>query len=66
MKDLKDSLMESFVKPLKFKFMVEKLTLIQPSPLEEKISENKIENEKIKIYKAIYEEYQKFKITIPT
>lgn len=60
MQDLKDQLMESFIKPLKFKFMVEKLKK------EKDENKEKIEDEKTKIYKALYEEYEKFKVTIPT
>lgn len=56
MKQLKEDLTENFIKPLKFKFLVQKL-------------ENEwIKNwdKKSKIYKQIHEAYEKFKVTIPT
>lgn len=89
MNGLKESLMESFVKPLRFKFMVERLkkdenlaklneqTSPQSPSIEGKIrneqgefvfksNNHKEEDEKLKIYKALYEAYEKFKVNIPT
>jgi transitional endoplasmic reticulum ATPase len=61
---LKNELTESFIKPLKFKFLVQKLENeainSKPSPLEE----NKVwKNE---LYKQIHEAYKKFNVSIPT
>jgi hypothetical protein len=90
MKDLKESLLESFIKPLKFKFLVEKLekdenlsklneqTPPQSPSIEGEVrneqgelisthnNDNNEENEKLKIYRELYKEYQKFKVSIPT
>jgi len=68
---LKDNLRENFIKPLKFKFLVEGLTSPQPSPLKERENEtqNIIDDEndkKIKAYKKIHEAYEKFWVSIPT
>lgn len=61
MKELKTNLKESFIKPLKFKFLVQKLE-------EEKANswENKISNEKEELYKQFHEAYKKFNVSIPT
>jgi hypothetical protein len=50
--------MESFIKPLKFKFLVENLEKEQ----EVKKDDNKKEDEKIEVYKKLYEAYEKFKV----
>lgn len=55
MKDLKDELTNSFLKPLKFKFTVEG-----------KLSDLKGDKKKEKQYRLIYDQYEKFKISIPT
>ena len=55
MSELKQELLESFVKPLKFKFLCEN------------IANNKdLDPKKAEIYKKLYEQYEKFKISIPT
>jgi hypothetical protein len=56
MEKLKKELKESFIKPLKFKFLVEKL--------EKESKENPTEKEKL--HQQIYEAYKKFNVTIPT
>ncbi|MDR2640376.1 MAG: hypothetical protein LBC61_03505 [Candidatus Peribacteria bacterium] len=56
MEDLKKELRESFIKPLKFKFLVEKL--------EKESKENPTEKEKL--HQQIYEAYKKFNVSIPT
>lgn len=66
MQDLKLNLTESFIKPLKFKFLIQNL--------EKKVShdwkeDNPIqvdEEEKNKVYKKIHEAYKKFNVSIPT
>lgn len=78
MQELKDQLTESFIKPLKFKFLVEGL---KNPPVLSDIPLNKGDNskatlikgelngdsdEKLKLYKALYVAYEKFKINIPT
>lgn len=55
MSDLKTELMESFVSPLKFKFLVQNLE-----------KQKDLDSKKAEIYKKLYETYQKFKISIPT
>lgn len=55
MADLKSELMESFIRPLKFKFLVQNLE-----------SNKDLDPKKAEIYKKLYEEYEKFKISIPT
>lgn len=55
MSDLKAELMESFIKPLKFKFLVQNLE-----------SQKDLDPKKAEIYKKLYEQYEKFKISIPT
>lgn len=55
MNELKQNLRENFIKPLKFKFMVEKLE-----------KENKEKNKKDELYKQIHEAYKKFWVSIPT
>lgn len=79
MQELKDNLTENFIKPLKFKFLVEELTNQQTYPEKTppliplnwggKLHDSevgRVEDEKTKVYKALYEEYEKFKISIPT
>lgn len=56
MKSLKDNLRENFIKPLKFKFLVQKLE-------EEWIKDD---DKKSKIYKQIHDAYKKFGVSIPT
>lgn len=55
MKELKEELKEHFIKPLKFKFLVQNL---------EK-DENK-SKEKLELYKMLNEAFEKFKVWIPT
>jgi SpoVK/Ycf46/Vps4 family AAA+-type ATPase len=62
MDELKKELQESFIKPLRFKFMVERLKS-EVSP-EQDGSEDK--NKKQELIIKLYTEYEKFKISIPT
>jgi transitional endoplasmic reticulum ATPase len=72
MEDLKQELRESFIKPLKFKFLVEKLE--QNSSNEEEIlssdkakkSKDKGKDDKDRLNKLVYEAYKKFNVSIPT
>ena len=61
MDDLKEELKDSFIKPLRFKFLVEKLK-------REDAENPKTEEEKKKheMTLKLYSEYEKFKISIPT
>lgn len=63
MDELKQSLKEWFIGPLKFKFLVE---WIQKK--DNVVAENEVweKDKKEEIYKKLYEEYQKFKVNIPT
>lgn len=61
MNDLKKELSESFIKPLKFKFLIEKLRSSDP---ENPTSEE--EKKKHEMILKLYSEYEKFKISIPT
>lgn len=55
MKELKANLTENFIKPLKFKFLVEKLE-----------KDEWIKDEKSEMYRQIHDAYKKFNVTIPT
>lgn len=55
MSDLKKELLESFVNPLKFKFLVQNLE-----------KQTDLDPKKTEIYKKLYSQYEKFKISIPT
>lgn len=55
MQELKDNINENFIKPLKFKFLVEKLEKEQGE-----------KSEKDEMYKQIHEAYKKFNVSIPT
>jgi SpoVK/Ycf46/Vps4 family AAA+-type ATPase len=61
MDDLKEELKDTFIKPLRFKFLVEKLK-------QEDAENPKTEEEKKKheLVLKLYNEYEKFKISIPT
>ncbi len=60
--DLKQELKESFINPLKFKFLVDSLeNSSQSSPLEEKEQE-----QKNKLYLKLKQAYDKLKVNIPT
>ncbi len=61
MQKLKQDLQDSFIAPLKFKFMVEKIK----SDVEQEKSESK-KSRKEQMQKKIYEVYKKFKVWIPT
>jgi len=61
MKKLKQDLKENFIKPLKFKFLVEGLSIDTV-----KEWELKKDNKKIEAYKKIHEAYKKFNVSIPT
>ena len=60
MTDLKRELNESFIKPLKFKFLIEKLRQNSEKNANEKSEKN------TKLLEKLYSEYEKFKISIPT
>lgn len=60
MTDLKRELTESFIKPLKFKFLIEKLR----ADSQNQNSENPEKN--TELLEKLYSEYEKFKISIPT
>ena len=71
MKDLKENLKESFIKPLKFKFLVKKLEEDALNKTLSKTQETQNENEKNddeknNLYKQINEAYKKFNVSIPT
>lgn len=64
MDDLKKELQESFIAPLRFKFLVEKLRKDS-----ENASENpnpKVIDPKVALYKKLSEAYDKFQVSIPT
>ena len=62
LEDLKQELKESFINPLKFKFLVEKLeTSPQPSPKGEGALDGKTE-----LYLKLKDAYDKLKVNIPT
>lgn len=63
MDELKQSLKEGFIWPLKFKFLVEWIQKNDNVTVE---NENVKVDEKEEIYKKLYEEYLKFKVNIPT
>lgn len=58
MKELKEELMEHFIKPLKFKFMVQNLEKNKNPDWEE--------NKETEMYKMLSEAFEKFKVGIPT
>ncbi|MDQ7009269.1 MAG: ATP-binding protein [Candidatus Gracilibacteria bacterium] len=62
LEDLKQELKESFINPLKFKFLVEKLD--HPQPLLNK--ERSKNSEKNELYKKLHSAYEKLKVSIPT
>ncbi len=63
LEDLKQELKESFINPLKFKFLIKKLeTSPQPSPQGEGV----IEDNKKELYLKLNQAYQKLKVNIPT
>jgi hypothetical protein len=66
MKDLKEKLKESFIKPLKFKFLVQKLEKDGLNNNSSKIEGTQHENEKNDLYIQINEAYKKFNVSIPT
>ncbi len=63
MEDLKQELKESFINPLKFKFLVENLE--KPLPQSSLLGEDDF-HKKNELYKKLYEAYQKLKVNIPT
>lgn len=72
MADLKKNLSESFIRPLKFKFMVEALErkemnspVLSDIPLDKGDKNRKLE-EKEDLYRDLYAAYKKFQVTIPT
>jgi len=70
MKELKEELTESFIKPLKFKFLVQKLEKELHSPSVDTwwnpIEKDKRIEEKNALYAQINEAYKKFNVSIPT
>ncbi len=58
---LKDELQDSFIKPIRFKFLIERLK--KQSPDMESTPEEKKKHE---LLLKLYSEYEKFKISIPT
>jgi hypothetical protein len=64
MSKLKKELEENFIKPLRFKFLIESIKAKQESSKEEK--KELTLNAKEKLYLELYESYEKFKISIPT
>ena len=60
MDDLKETLKQDFIKPLQFKFMVEKLEWESKNE-----TDKKVKDEKTKLYSKIYEVYKQFKVSIP-
>jgi SpoVK/Ycf46/Vps4 family AAA+-type ATPase len=81
MDSLKEELKDNFIKPLKFKFLIEKLRKEKTDPViarNEAIqnsgtgkngvsdSENNDESKKNELLERLYAEYEKFKISIPT
>lgn len=60
MTDLKRELNESFIKPLKFKFLIEKLRQNSEKNANEQSEKN------TELLEKLYSEYEKFKISIPT
>ncbi len=82
MEKLKEELKDSFIKPLKFKFLVEKLRTESVSPsswmkwriqkgseaLDSSQAQNDetIEQKRNSLLESLYTEYEKFKISIPT
>ncbi len=61
LEDLKQELKESFINPLKFKFLVEKLSHPQPLPNKEGSLDEKKE-----LYLKLKQAYDKLKVSIPT
>lgn len=66
MDKLKEELKESFIKPLKFKFLVEKIKKEKETQAQENQNLDQVKNEKEELYLKLYETYEKFKISIPT
>lgn len=58
MDDLKAELLESFIGPLNFKFMAEKM--------KKEMDSVDMDEKKKALYTKIYEEYEKYKVSIPT
>lgn len=66
MEKLKTELTDSFIKPLRFKFMIDKLKKEKEVVEDWDKKLNKVKNEKEELYLKLYETYEKFKISIPT
>jgi SpoVK/Ycf46/Vps4 family AAA+-type ATPase len=73
MADLKKELEESFIKPLRFKFLIEKLqkekkeaTVPENTQNDTKDKNSKPSDSREDLYHELYSVYQKFKIAIPT
>ncbi len=65
MDDLKKELTESFIKPLKFKFLIQELRAEKKEKNTDKVTEKNDEKSK-ELLEKLYAEYEKFKISIPT
>ncbi|MBP9812581.1 ATP-binding protein [Candidatus Gracilibacteria bacterium] len=74
MESLKEELKDSFIKPLRFKFLIEKLKreealqaeLPEDQKLEKKMDVLPSEKKKHELMSRLYSEYEKYKISIPT
>jgi SpoVK/Ycf46/Vps4 family AAA+-type ATPase len=74
MESLKEELKDSFIKPLRFKFLIEKLKreealqaeLPEDQKLEKKMDILPSEKKKHELMSRLYTEYEKYKISIPT
>ena len=74
MESLKEELKDSFIKPLRFKFLIEKLkreeALANELPEDAKLEKNMdilpSEKKKHELMTRLYSEYEKYKISIPT
>lgn len=66
MEKLKNELTDSFIKPLRFKFLIEKIKKEENTLQEWGNNLQKVRNEKEELYLKLYETYEKFKISIPT
>lgn len=74
MESLKEELKDSFIKPLRFKFLIEKLKreealqaeLPEDQKLEKKMDVLPSEKKKHELMSRLYTEYEKYKISIPT
>ncbi len=66
MEKLKNELTDSFIKPLRFKFLIEKIKKEESTLQKWGNNLKKVRDEKEELYLKLYETYEKFKISIPT